>query len=514
MRDVLAKMGKHGVAFAVGLMLTRLVGFVVMIPLSRVLTKADYGIADNLALASSLIMMIAAQGVPSGLFRAYAYEADSAADKARVIATAFRYTLISSVLMAIVIGGFAKPFSTAVTGSNEYWALVVLVLLTYLFSNLKNVCFQILRANYQSKQFLIVSCTEFLLCAALNIAFVVFFRMGPAGIVYSNLIGAAIALVLAVRFVPASIAGGYDSNVARGMAGFGIPLVPQAVLIFVLSSADRFIFISLLGEDRGLEASGLYGRAAQFASILDGVLLMPFMMLWPSVYYEIARRPTAARDLGRCATYYVVVALLLAVGLSSVAQPLVTLMLDREYHEAWRAVPVLAFGLACYGFSDVTKVGLMIRGATKRMPLYVLGAAIVSVGLNFLLIRPLGIVGAAAASVCAYASLALFMGLGGQRKFRIDYEWGRLIHVVAIAVTIAVLVVRWPMESDLTKIELAIEVLKRGGVVALGYPLLLFLTGFVRTQERELIASAIRRVLGRPRGVDPAAPRRNDDPVR
>lgn len=495
MRDVLSKMGKHGVAFAVGLMLTRLVGFVLMIPLSRVLTKADYGIADNLALASSLIMMIAAQGVPSGLFRAYAYEADSGADRSRVIATAFRYTLVCSVLMAIVVGIFAKPFSTAVTGSNEYWALVVLVLLTYLFSNLKNVCFQILRADYRSRQFLIVSCTEFLLCAALNITFVVFFRMGPAGIVYSNLIGAAVALLLAVRFVPSSIGPGYDSEVARRMAGFGVPLVPQAVLIFVLSSADRFIFITLLGEERGLEASGLYGRAAQFASILDGVLLMPFMMLWPSVYYEVARRASAATDLGRCATYYVAVALFLASGLSAVAQPLATLMLDRQYHDCWRAIPILAFGLACYGFSDVTKVGLMISGNTKRMPLYVLGAAIVSVALNFLLIRPLGIVGAAVASVCAYASLAFFMGFGGQRRFRIDYEWRRLIQVAAIAVGLAVLATRWPLVPDLGKLDLVIEVALRGTAVAVAYPLLLLVTGFVTARERELVKGAIRRVV-------------------
>lgn len=492
MRDILTKMGKHGLAFAVGLMLTRLVGFVLMFPLTRVLADSDYGIADNLALASSLIMIIAAQGVPSGLFRAYAYEADTVAEKARVVATAFRYTLLSSVGIALVIGAFAKPFSIAVTGSSDYWALVVFVLLTYLFSNLKNVCFQILRAEYKSKQFLAVSCTEFLLCAGLNIWFVLFLKMGPAGIVYSNLIGAGIALLLAVRFVPESIGGGFDAARAREMAAFGIPLVPQAVLIFVLSSADRFIFITLFGEERGLSASGDYGRAAQFASILDGVLLMPFMMFWPSVYYEIARRKAAAVDLGRCATYYLVVAVFLALGLSAVARPLV-MMLDIDYHDAWPAVPPLAFALVFYGLSDVTKVGLMVTGNTRRMPLYVLGAAIVSVSLNFLLIPRLGIVGAGTASVCAYASLAFLMGAGSQRKFRIDYEWSRLLRLLVIVIVVLYFALRWPIPDEPTKVDLILDIARRGAAVSLAFPLLLLVTGFISARERELIGSAFRR---------------------
>lgn len=498
MRDVLSKMGRHGLAFAVGLMLTRLVGFLLAPFLSKALSEAEYGVTDNLALAANLLMLIAAQGVPSGLFRNYAYTATEGASKGRAIATAFRYTLLSSSTLLITAGMCAVPLSLLLLGDTKYWVLLVLVLITYLFANLKNVCNQILRADYRSSHFLTVSCTEFILCAGLNLLFVVKLGLGPAGIIYSNLIGAAVALVLAVRYVPQSITDAYDKSIRRDMTSFGWPLVPQAVVFSLLNSADRFIFVAVLGSAAGLEASGLYGRGQSFATILDGVLLMPFMMLWPSVYYEVGKRPSAARDLGRCGTYYVAVACFLALGLTFVAEPLVHAMLDARYHEAHVVVPILAFAYACYGFSDVTKVGMLLVGKTKRMPLLVAGAAIVNVIVNFGAISRFGILGAAWASFAAFATLALLAGIASQRLFRIDYEWSRLVRIVAAALILVVLERHWTFAPTEDRGQLVLELLERGSCAALAFPLLLILFRVPTSSEYQTLWNLFRRVLGRP----------------
>ena len=45
---------------------------------------------------------------------------------------------------------------------------------------------------------------------------------------------------------------------------------------------------------------------------------MPLSFLWPGIYYDVGKRPTAATDLGRCASWYAAVAGLLACGLAPV----------------------------------------------------------------------------------------------------------------------------------------------------------------------------------------------------
>src|SRR5690606_20972461 len=163
--------------------------------------------------------------------------------------------------------------------------------------NLRNVCIAILRAEYRSKRFLAVYCVEFLLCVGLNLWFVLHLRLGVAGLVWSNLIGAAAALALGVAFVPALRQGAFDRALLRRMLAFGAPLVPQALAFFLLDSADRYCLAWLLPD--GTDVAGVYGRGAQFATILHAALILPFTTLWPNVFYELARREEGPRDIGR-----------------------------------------------------------------------------------------------------------------------------------------------------------------------------------------------------------------------
>lgn len=497
MRDLLEKLGKHGFAVSVSLMLTRLLGFVMVPVMTERIGKVEYGIHDALAQVGSLMALLAAQGVPSAVFRQYAFSAQSDAERRAVIATGFRYTAISTLFLAVVLGALARPMAVTLTGSSDYAVLYLLVLLTYAFGNMKSICAQILRAEYRSREFVIVYCGEFILCVGLNIYFVVLLKLGLAGFVYSNLIGAALAFLLAVSFVPQGLAPTFRRDIAKDLIGFGWPLVPPALALTLLDSIDRFLFIGMLGKEAGADANGLYGRAATFASILHGVLLLPFTTYWPSVYYELAKREHAAVDLGRCASYYAAVAAFLATGLSVVAKPLVALMTEAQFHPAWAAVPPLAFSLALYGLSEVTRVGMFVAGRTRRMPVLVVVALAVNVALNLVLIPRIGFVAAAWASLGAYGSLALTCGLASQRLFRLKFEWARLLKVaVAVGVTLGL---NFAVDGfrEVSRAHQILELLARGCAAAILLPALLLALGFFTPWERELALGVLGRARSR-----------------
>ncbi len=492
MRDVMQKMGRHGVIFSVGLLLSRLVGFILMPILTRTLGREPFGIHDLLALTGQLVAMAAALGLPSAVFRWYVYEAKSDEERLLALRAGFRSTAITTLAVGSVAALFAVPIARALTGADGYAHLFLLVLLTYFLSNLRNVCIAILRAEYRSTQFLTVYSAEFLVCVALNLYFVVVRDMGVAGLIWSNLIGSAVALGLALRFERRVLGGLLGLGAAgplRAMLRFSLPLVPQAIAFFLLDTLDRYCFTWLLPADVAREQVGLYGRGATFASILHAVMIMPLATLWPNVFYELAKRDSGPRDIGRCTSYYAAVAGFLAVGLAVVARPLVQLMTDAQFHACHVVVPILALSIVAFGANEFTRAGFLIRGKTHLLPFLVFGAVVVNVGLNVVLIPRLGLVGAAWSSVAAYVVLLVASDLVGRRLYRVEYEWSRLLRVVLVAaVLVAIDSAVAPGPSTLA------ELLVRGTAAAVLFPAALVLTGFLREGEREWIREKLRRL--------------------
>ena len=119
-------------------------------------------------------------------------------------------------------------------------------------------------------------------------------------------------------------------------------------------------------------------------------------------------------------------------------------------------------------------------------------------GANLLLIPRFGVIGAAWSNTLAYGVLAATAMRFSQRAYPMRYEWRRIGQIVlAGAVTCAAArVLIADSFSPLTGLLL------RGGLVAVGYPVLLLAVGFFEAGERERLQAlwrrfAVRSLVGR-----------------
>ena len=106
---------------------------------------------------------------------------------------------------------------------------------------------------------------------------------------------------------------------------------------------------------------------------------------------------------------------------------------DPRWTDVSIVVAFTSLGVFFQGIYLLTSIGLNITKRTEYYPVATITAAAVNVGLNFLLIPRLGIVGAAWANGIAYAMQA---GLGyvlSQRFYPIAYEWGERVVIAASA---------------------------------------------------------------------------------
>ena len=100
--------------------------------------------------------------------------------------------------------------------------------------------------------------------------------------------------------------------------------------------------------------------------------------------------------------------------------------------------------MVAFGVSTVVMAGISIVRRTKVLALLAGVAAAINIGLNFVLIPPFGMVGAAVATAVAYAVLAALYFYVAQHYYRTPYELKKVLTALGLASVVGILgVVRW-----------------------------------------------------------------------
>src|SRR5205085_825531 len=162
---------------------------------------------------------------------------------------------------------------------------------------------------------------------------------------------------------------------------------------------------------------GVYSVAVRISSAI-AFLMVAFRLAWPAFAYSIEDDREAKRTYSFVLTYLMLICAWLSLALGVLSPWLVRLLARGPgFHRAYEAVALLAFGSAAYAGYTVLAIGIG-RARQTQFNWIVSGlAAVVNVVLNVILIPPYGMMGAAVATVAAYAALFLGMWLNSQRVY-------------------------------------------------------------------------------------------------
>jgi O-antigen/teichoic acid export membrane protein len=119
------------------------------------------------------------------------------------------------------------------------------------------------------------------------------------------------------------------------------------------------------------------------------------------------------------------------------ARPFVAWFLDARYSAAGGIVPWIIGGYLMHAFFTLFQLAIMQAKKTSYLPWLTAIAFVLNIALNFALVPPYGIAGAAWATLAAYAVEAAAVFALAQRVFRLDYR--ALEMIVALAVFCAAL---------------------------------------------------------------------------
>jgi O-antigen/teichoic acid export membrane protein len=430
-RDIL----KHSGIYGVGQVCSRLASFLMLPVYTSFLRPAEYGCLTVLDVTANVLSLVIGAGMATAVSR-YHFDARDDRDRDRV--------WWSGLLFLSVLGGMvlfvawlgrdrlaAWTLGPEVAGGEHYYTLILarvwlIAIVGYLATYL--------RVRKWSGLYLFATVTSLVLNVLLNVYFL---TQGTqvAGILLGNLAASTfLFVVLLWLFVRSRGPVVFDRKVLLGLWWFGAPLVVTSLLTLIMDQADRY----LLRFFTDIDQVGLYSLAYSMGQAVNALYLLPFVAIWQVAVYEIAERPDRHAIFERVFDYFASGLMLVMLGVSLFARPMLALMTAQDYAGAAALIPVVCLAYFFASLHEHFKVpALLSKRTTSLLPAFAVGA-VLNVVLNLFFIPRWGTVGAAWATVVSYAAFSA-VGLWLYRRIeRIGYPLGvSLLRLTGMVATYA-----------------------------------------------------------------------------
>jgi O-antigen/teichoic acid export membrane protein len=471
--------------YGVGGLVSRFLA-VLMLPLyTSYISAGDYGRIEILMAAMAVAVTLLRGGANYGFIRFYFLEKE-ADYRRRLVRTVFwaqmAYSTVGLVLCIVLAHRIAVWFGVTQhgphlqgSGTNLVIATGVLLWANVNYAQMTNL----FRAEQRSVAFSIATLANIAITVPLTVILVVVYKEGPLGIIVGNLSGTLVLYVVLLAYRREQLGLQFDPGLLRSLNRFGLPLMGAALALWVTNFGDRLMLSKLVHGFNRLNEVGQYSLANKISGAMV-LLFTAFQIAWPAFAYSIEDEREAKRAYSFVLTYLMFIAAWAAIALSLLGHWIVRGLAQKHgYWPADSAIPALAYSSVFYaGFTVVT----IATGRTRRTQFNWVAAALAAVlnfGLNLWLIPAYGMLGAAYATLAAYALLMVVRTWNAQAVYPVAYQWRRVAVLLLTA-------------GSLT---LAGELLPRSLPLAFGltlaYPFALGLLGFYLPAERK----RLRRLL-------------------
>ena len=465
-------------------MLVMAAGLVSMPILTRVLSKADYGLMSIINLTVTLGLMTSSCGLRQAIIRLHGeYRTRGVLPEALgtylacILGLGALGTLVLLAICPALVAIDLIP--RGVLGA----ALLAsaLVAIRQAFEGV--TC--IYRAREEVLKFNVYSIATKYVPLALVVVFLLLVSPGLFQYYQGMVIGEAVVLAvlcyLFFRRMPVRSLR-FSAGLAREMFRFGLPMMSALLIGIAFHMSNRYIIKLLIGA----ESVAVYSVAASLAMFataaiingFDAALVPVIMNAWAAGEYEKAR--AALSNLVR---YYALGAFPVAAGLIAVRSDVIRLVASKEYLEAAPIVPLVLGASIVWGFYSSLLIGLQIG---KRTDLLAALAAVMAL-LNILLTLTLipmfsatsagAIMGAATATLISMIAYIVVGYLLSRRYCKVIIPWANLARYAAAALLMFFCVTRITLSSWLARLAVRIPagvVIYAVLVLALDRPLRLY----------------------------------------
>jgi stage V sporulation protein B len=449
-------------------------GYIIHLVMARMISADEYGRFGVLLALLQVIQVFLIKGIPDSVNKYIAEGRDTS--KVKRIALRVQGLFSISVCFLMIIGA---PFIAELLNDSDMTPFIMMIAIIIPFRALFSIFGGYLRGMRRFKDASFLSNMN----SASRVIFVLLFLalgFGIAGAIGGYIAASMFSLALGIRYTLGDVRGPDVSS--QEILHFGLPMIVFSACYLAMMNLD-IIFAKALVENA--ESIGHYTAARLLASIILSIIMGLQMTLFPSISQSVSRGDhQQTRSYIEGAMRYVMMALVpITLLLAVFSKPLLTLLYPSEYSAGAESLSFLAIAISCIAIFILLGTILNGSGHPRISATISFCLAILSVPLNYYLIREHGITGGAM-SMMIVGLLGMFStGFFVFRKFRALIHVPSLLRIGGAGAVIAIIAfLVEPTNVTVVPVSLALLVIDLG---------LLFLFGEINDADVRMVRSLL-----------------------
>lgn len=383
---------KNTAIISIGKICTQFLSFLLLPLYTALLTTREYGAIDLVTTYQQLLGYIAFFQIEQAVFRFLLDIRKEKQKQKRMITSVLVFAIVQAFVLCVALFAVSRMIHI------DYVKELYLYCIAVVFSGLMLQISRGLGNNvlYSVGSFITASCT-----ILFNILFLVIFRIGARGMLYSFILGNTICIF--VLFLKEKIYRYIDMkcfsfDAVRDCLKYSVPLVPNALSWWIMGASDRTIVSYVMG----ITANGVLSVSHKFSSAYI-TLYTVFNLSWTesaALHFNDADREAFFNSV---ITRVYKLFFAAGLGITAVMPFLFPILINSNYADAYYQIPIYmtaAFFNVVQGSYSVIYIALK---KSKELAKTTMVSAFINIIVNVLFIQRIGLYAASISSLAAYA---------------------------------------------------------------------------------------------------------------
>lgn len=417
---------KNTIAYTIGNFGSKILSYVMVLVYTHYITSDDLGYFDVVITTVSLLQPIVLLMFDDGVYRWLVD--DSQKSKKEVLSTCLKTIFCTTGISVIAILLLNLEFHL------EY----LVGILTYLVSGLLyQFILNAVRGLSNSKLYAASGIINSALLLVFEIIGIVILKMGVDALFISK----SLANILTILFIyirqkefRGITAVPYNKKLAKDIAMYSLPLIPNNISWWIVNSSDRYIILFFLGTG----ANGIYSIANKFPTIVSTVTGILYFAIQETMLKEYNAPDRNMFYSNIFEKYFSILFAIVICGIPA-TRIVVELFVGEGYKTAWMYSGFLYMSTVYSALSSLLGIGYQISKETKRSIYSTVGAAAVNIVINIVFIKAIGLHAASISTLVAYVFLLIIRLQHSKKYFTLHIRWKKFVTINVACVVILAL---------------------------------------------------------------------------
>lgn len=435
--STLKRFFKDTVIYGLATVLPRLMGIILVRLHTGALPNEGYADVTAFYVGAAFLNILFTFGLETAFFRFYA----KSNTPEKVYSTAFISLSVSTIIAGILVFLLRHQITTGLDLPLSYFYYLVAIVL---LDTLVVAPFAYLRARGKSVKFASFKLVNLFVFISLNFFFL--WAIPKWGLEFTwfdqedlrkyifiaNLAASAITVVILLpEFF--GVKPIFDKAIFKKLLKYGWPIMVAGIAFVINEQIDKLFVNDFLGKKVG----GAYAACYKIGVFMT-IFIQAFRLGAEPFFFNHAKEKNAPTTYALILKYFIVVGtagfVLITLFVDVIKELLVA---DPSYYIAMEIVPYILLANLCLGIYHNLAIWYKLTDQTRFGMYFSIVGALITLGLNVLLIPVIGFMAAAYATLVAYGTMMVVSYYYGRKQYPIPYDLPRMILYLGLAITIA-----------------------------------------------------------------------------